>query len=74
MSHLFVEDWIFCYRDSTGVIAHEGNSLKPHSKISHGVHYPKNLRAAATYSASAVDCATEDSFQEDQQMRDDPRK
>jgi hypothetical protein len=43
MSNLFVENWIFGYRDGTGVIAHEGNSLKPHSKVSHGVHYPKNL-------------------------------
>jgi hypothetical protein len=42
-SHLFVEDWIFGYRDGTGVIAHEGNCLKPHSKVSHGVHYSKNL-------------------------------
>jgi hypothetical protein len=50
MSHLFVEDWIFGYWDGTGVIAHEGDSLKPHSKISHGVHYPKNLRAAASSS------------------------
>jgi hypothetical protein len=43
MSHLFMEDWIFDYRDGISVIAHEGNSLKPHSKVSHGVHYPKNL-------------------------------
>jgi hypothetical protein len=43
MSHLFVEDWIFAYLDDTGVIAHEGNSLKDHSKISHDVHYLKNL-------------------------------
>jgi hypothetical protein len=50
MSHLFVEDWIFGYRDDTGVIAHEGDSIKIHSKISHGVHYPKNLRAAASSS------------------------
>jgi hypothetical protein len=42
MSHLFVEDWIFGYRDDTGVIVHEENSLKNHSKVSHGVHYPKN--------------------------------
>jgi hypothetical protein len=49
MSHLFMEDWIFSYRDCTGIIVHEENSLKPHSKVSHGVHYPKNLRAAATY-------------------------
>jgi hypothetical protein len=62
MSHFFVKDWIFGYRDGTGVIAHEGNSLKPHSKVSHGVHYLKNLRATATYSASEVDCATEDYF------------
>jgi hypothetical protein len=74
MSHLFVKDWIFGYWDGTGVITHEGNSLKPHSKISHGVHYPKNLWAAATNSASVVDCATKDCFWEDQQTREDPRK
>jgi hypothetical protein len=27
-----------------------GNSLKPHSKISHGVHYLKNLGAVASSS------------------------
>jgi hypothetical protein len=43
MSHLCIEDWIFGYYDSTGVIAYERNSLKDHYKISHGVHYPKNL-------------------------------
>jgi hypothetical protein len=36
--HSFVEDWVFGYRDDTGVIAHEGNSLKDHSKVTHGVH------------------------------------
>jgi hypothetical protein len=30
--------------------------------------------AVATYSTSVVDCATENRFQEDQQMREDPRK
>jgi hypothetical protein len=30
--------------------------------------------AAATYSASVVDCATEDYFREDHQMREDTRK
>jgi hypothetical protein len=62
MSHLFMEDWIFGYKDGTDIIAHEENSLKPHSKVSHGVHYLKNLRAAATYSVSVVDCATKDCF------------
>jgi hypothetical protein len=38
VSHYFVEDYVFDYRDGTGVIAHEGNSLKDHSKVSHGVH------------------------------------
>jgi hypothetical protein len=74
MSHLFVKDWIFGYLDGTGVIAHEGDSLKPHSKISHSVHYPENLRAAATYSVLVVDCATKYCFREDQQTREDPRK
>jgi hypothetical protein len=74
MSHLFVKDWIFEYWDGTGVITHEGNSLKPHSKISHDVHYPKNLWATVTYSVSVVDCATEDCFREYQQMREDTRK
>jgi hypothetical protein len=54
----FVEDWNFGYRDGTGVVAHEGNSLKDHSKIPHGVHNPQDLGAVATYSASMVDCAT----------------
>jgi hypothetical protein len=38
VSHSFI--WIFGYRDGTGVVAHEGNSLKDHSKVSHGVHNP----------------------------------
>jgi hypothetical protein len=74
MSHLFVEDWIFCYWDGTGVITHEGGYLKPHSKISHDVHYPKNLWEVATYSTLVVYCATEHCFWEDQQTREDPRK
>jgi hypothetical protein len=36
----FVKDWVFDCRDDTGVVAHEGNSLKNHSKVSHGVHNP----------------------------------
>jgi hypothetical protein len=40
VSHSFVEDWIFGYRDGTGVVVHEGKSLKAHSKVSHGVHNP----------------------------------
>jgi hypothetical protein len=38
--HSFVEDWVFGYINDTGVITHEGNSLKDHSKVSHGVHNP----------------------------------
>jgi hypothetical protein len=49
-SHLFVEDWFFGFWDDTGVITHEDNSLKPHSKISHSMHYSKNLWAAASSS------------------------
>jgi hypothetical protein len=40
VSHSLLQDWIFGYRDGTGVIVHEGNSLKAHSKVSHGVHNP----------------------------------
>jgi hypothetical protein len=40
VSHSLMKDWIFCYRDGMGVIAHEGSTLKPHSNISHGVHNP----------------------------------
>jgi hypothetical protein len=40
VSHSLVEDWFFGNRDSTGVIAHEGNSLNAHSKVSHGVYNP----------------------------------
>jgi hypothetical protein len=38
VSHSFVENWVFGYRDGTGVVAHEANSLEDHSKVSHGVH------------------------------------
>jgi hypothetical protein len=40
------------------------------------MHYPKNLGAiaTATYSASVVDCVTEDCLQADQQIIEDPRK
>jgi hypothetical protein len=40
VSHSFMEDWVFCYRNSTGVVAHEGNFLKNYSKVSHSVHNP----------------------------------
>jgi hypothetical protein len=54
-SHSFVKNWVFGYRDSTGVIAHEGNSLKNHSKVSHGVYDPQDMGATATYLASVED-------------------
>jgi hypothetical protein len=38
VSHSFMEDRVFGYRDGTGVVTHEGNSLEDHSKLSHGVH------------------------------------
>jgi hypothetical protein len=54
VSHIFVEDMIFGYRDDTGVIILEGNSPKAQSKVSHGVHNPQNLGVAAIYSTSVV--------------------
>jgi hypothetical protein len=48
VSNSFVEDWVFGYRDGTGVVAHERNSLKDHKKVSHGVHNPYDLGAAAS--------------------------
>jgi hypothetical protein len=48
LSHSLVNDWVFGYKDGTGVIAHEGSSLKAHSKVAHGVHNPYNLGAAAS--------------------------
>jgi hypothetical protein len=35
--HSFMEDLVFGYRNDTDVVAHEGNSLKDHFKVSHGV-------------------------------------
>jgi hypothetical protein len=55
VSQSFVLDWVFGYRDDTGIVAHEGNSLEDHSKVSHGMYNPWDLGAAATYSASMVD-------------------
>jgi hypothetical protein len=40
VSYSFVADMVFSYRDGTGVVAHEENSLKHHTKVSHGVHNP----------------------------------
>jgi hypothetical protein len=40
VSNYFVQDWIFDYRDGIGIVVHEGNSLKDHSKVSHGVPNP----------------------------------
>jgi hypothetical protein len=37
-AHSFMEDCVFDYRDGTDVVAHKGNSLENHSKVSHGVH------------------------------------
>jgi hypothetical protein len=45
----------FSYKDGIGVVTHEENSLKDHSKVSHGVHNLQDLGAAATYSVSVVD-------------------
>jgi hypothetical protein len=40
VSHSLVEDRVFGYGVGTGIIAHEGNSLEVHSKVSHGVQNP----------------------------------
>jgi hypothetical protein len=56
------------------VLSHIRETLSNLTPKSLSVHYPKNLLAAATYSASVVDCATEDYFQEDQQMRENLKK
>jgi hypothetical protein len=77
MSHLFMEDCIFCYWDGTGVIAHEGTFLNLTLKslmVCTIQRFCEQQLAATTYSASVVDYATEDCFWEDQQMREDPRK
>jgi hypothetical protein len=57
VSHSFIEVWVPGYRDGTGVITHEGNSLKDHSKVSHGMHNHRiwEQQLVATYSPSVVD-------------------
>jgi hypothetical protein len=40
VSRSFVENWVFGYRDGNGVVAHEENSLKDRSEVSHGLHNP----------------------------------
>jgi hypothetical protein len=64
-SHFYVfcspmQNWILGWAYGTGAISHEGYTLVGHSIISHGLHYPKDLGVAATYSASLVDYATAD--------------
>jgi hypothetical protein len=48
VSHSLVKDWVLGYRYGAGVIAYEGNSLKAYSKVSHVVHNPQHLGAAAS--------------------------
>jgi hypothetical protein len=40
VSHSLMKDMIFGCRDDTGVIVYEGNSLKAHSKVTHGMNNP----------------------------------
>jgi hypothetical protein len=40
VSHSLMQHWILGYGDGIGVAAHEENSLKAHSKVSHGVCNP----------------------------------
>jgi hypothetical protein len=40
VSHSLLQHWILGYGDGIGVVAHEENSLKAHSKVSHDVHNP----------------------------------
>jgi hypothetical protein len=40
VSHSFMKDWIFGYKDGIGVITHEEDSLKAHFKVSHGLYNP----------------------------------
>jgi hypothetical protein len=55
-----MENWVMGQSYGTGAITHEGYTIVDHSIISHGLHYPKYLGATSTYSASVVDCVTED--------------
>jgi hypothetical protein len=77
VSHYFLEDWVFGYRDGTGV-SHMRETLlniTPKSLMVCTIHMIcEQQLVAATYSVSMVDCATEDYFQKDQQTREDPRK
>jgi hypothetical protein len=40
LSHSFMKDWVFSYKNGTSVVAHERNSLINQSKVSHGAHNP----------------------------------
>jgi hypothetical protein len=55
-----VENWVLGWAYGTEAITHGGNTLVGHSIIPHGLNYPMDLGATATYSASVVDCVTED--------------
>jgi hypothetical protein len=58
VSHSFVKDWVFSYRDDTGAVVHEENSLEitPKSLMVCTIHkiWEQQL-AVATYPASVVD-------------------
>jgi hypothetical protein len=77
MSHLFMEDWILA-TEMALVLSHMRETLSNLTSKSLIVCTIQRIceqqLAAAIYSASVVDCATEDCFRENQQTREDPRK
>jgi hypothetical protein len=52
-----MKNWVLGWTYDIGAITHEENTLIGHFIISHGMHYPKDLGAAVTYSDIVVDCA-----------------
>ena len=69
-----VEHWVLCNANRRHVVYKDGNPTKIQPIILQGLFHLKNLRAAATYSASVEESVTLACLQEDHETSDVPRK
>jgi hypothetical protein len=71
-----IEDWIFGSAYGIGAITQESDVGALLSKVNCGIGIQSNWEhqlAAATYSASMVDCATLDCLWDDQETNEEPK-
>ena len=69
-----VEHWVLCNANRRHIVYKDGNPTKAQPIILQSLFHPKNLRAAAMYSASVEESATLACLRDDHKTSDVPRK